>query len=165
MPVDTTGMKATRSLLPLLACLGWLLSPSTGLSEGVMAPSRAHASAGLDFRIVIPPMMRVLENSHPHELEPTAEGGSRAQQRLVVVSNMKRGFCASLRLAEGEVQSWRLQSAGDSTLTLQAVAEGYRICATRPGRFTLVLHHAFDREPGQTQAAISWPVRTDLTAL
>lgn len=156
-------MKARRSLPPLLAALGLLLTPSIGVGESVWAAQGQNANASLDFRIVIPPVMRVLENSHPVQLDAQADGARSAEQRLVVLSNMKHGFCVTLRQADPQLSGWRLQAAQAGGVSLSAVAEGYRLCTSRPGRYTLLLQHQFDTS--ENTAALRWPVRTDLTAL
>lgn len=158
-----------RSTLPKsLACslTLLLLAPSTGLAEGGFAPPGGKASASLDFRIIIPPIMRVLENSHPSELLADANGTLSGQQRLVVMSNMKRGFCVTLRLAQPQTAGWNLINAGEQGgVTLEPVADGYRLCTARPGRYTLLLQHEFTSAAPGVQTAVRWPVQTDLTTM
>ena len=67
-------------------------------------------------------IMRVLENSHPVQLEPVVGGDWSAEQRLVVLSNMKRGFCVTLRMATAEVEAWRLQTEQTGGITLSPVS-------------------------------------------
>lgn len=154
----------TRLPAALLAA-GLLLSPAAGMSESTLGAASRPASAALDFRIIIPPVMQLLENSHPDQLDLPASGAFSAQQKLVVVSNMKRGFCVTMRMAEPQVEAWRLQAAQQGGVTLQQVADGYRLCTARPGRYTLLLQHEFDAAPGRTQDAMAWPVRTDIASL
>ena len=126
------------------ACLllaGAALLPASGQAESRFAPPGQGASASLNIRIVIPAVMQVLENSHPAEFD----GDQPVEQRLVVLSNMRHGFCASLRLSD------------------PAVADGYRLCTRQPGRYTLRLRHAFGT--GTQQAVLAWPVQTELMAL
>lgn len=153
-----------RSLLPALAVCALLLIPATSIGESVLN-SRGNASAALDFRIIIPPIMRVLENTHPAQLDAESGGDWSAQQRLVVVSNMKRGFCVTLRMNHPQVGAWRVNAAQTDGVQLTPVSDGYRLCAPRAGRYTLLLDHEFD--PAQTAAggALRWPVQTDITAL
>jgi len=152
-------------LLPVLVALGLLLNPVSGLAGSALAPPGGQASATLNFRIVIPPVMRVLENSHPPELQTGPAGRLSGEQRLVVVSNLKRGFCVTLRQAEPEVNAWRLQTAQEGGVTLVPVSDGYRLCTARPGRYTLLLQHEFDTAAGSDRTALRWPVQTDLTAM
>ena len=91
------------------------------------------------------------------------DGGQPVEQRLVVLSNLKHGFCASLRLSDPAVAGWRLQTDEVGGVTLQPMADGYRLCASRPGRYTLRLQHDF--EAVGPQAALTWPVQTELMAL
>lgn len=146
-------------LATMLTALGLLLAPLPAATEASMTPGSGQASARLDFRIVIPPVMQVIENSHPAQIN----GDQPVEQRLVVLSNMKNGFCASLRVQDPALAGWRLQTEEGSAATLQAASDGYRLCVNRPGRYAFRLQHDF----GSTvaQAARAWPVQTDLMAL
>ena len=82
-----------RPLRPLLAALTTsvlIMTPAPGMGESLMI-TQGNSGASLDFRIIIPPIMRVLENSHPRQLDTIADGKASAEQRLVVLSNMKGG--------------------------------------------------------------------------
>ncbi len=139
-----------------------MLVPATSIGESVLVP-QGKVGASLDFRIVIPPIMRVIENSHPQLLD-TADGKASAEQRLVVMSNMKRGFCVSLRRAAPQLGTWELQTAPQSGVQLSPVADGYRLCGTRPGQYTVLLQHRFGT--GDSRAnALHWPVQTDISAI
>lgn len=159
---------AIRPLFPALLASALMLLPATSIGESVLV-NQGKASAALDFRIIIPPIMRVLENSHPLSLDAEASGDWSAQQRLVVVSNMKRGFCVTLRMSTPEVDNWRLKTAQHDSVTLTQVNDGYRLCAPRAGRYTLLLEHEFNaanKSSGTTTTgALRWPVQTDITAL
>jgi len=156
-----------RPLFPALLASVLLLVPATSIGESALV-HQGNAGASLDFRIIIPPIMRVLENSHPLSLDAEASGDWSAQQRLVVVSNMKRGFCVTLRMSTPEVDDWRLKTAQHDNVTLTQVNDGYRLCAPRAGRYTLLLDHEFAAQKtgtGTTGGALRWPVQTDITAL
>ena len=155
-----------RSCRPLLACLTFsalLLAPAQGIGESLMV-TQGSSSASLDFRIIIPPIMRVLENSHPVELDPVLGGDWSAEQRLVVLSTMKRGFCITLRMNTPEVDAWRLKTEQTGGITLSPVNDGYRLCTPRAGRYTLLLQHDFEAARN-TSGSLRWPVQTDITAL
>lgn len=157
----------SRRLTALIASLGWLLAPIPSLGESVLisgSESRG-ASATLNFRIVIPPMMKIMENSHPPQLDAGTDGALSAEQRLVVLSNLKRGFCVTLRLARSDLGTWRMDTADDNGVSLSPVSDGYRLCSARPGRYTLVLRHRFDGVDTGQQALRDWPVHTDITAI
>ncbi len=156
--------RTTRLPVALLAS-GLLLSPAPGMGESALATTTQTPRASLNFRIVVPPVMQLLENSHPARLDLPASGALRAQQKLVVASNLKRGFCITLRVDAPEVDSWRLQAEQQGGVTLLEVADGYRLCAERAGRYTLLLQHEFDAPPGESPKAMAWPVQTDITAL
>lgn len=144
-----------------------LAMPGTSIGESVLitGASNSGASASVDIRIVVPPVMQVLENSHPSQLGVAVDGQWSAQQKLVVMSTMKRGFCVTLRLATPEVDGWQLQTLQEGGTTLSPVADGYRLCTARAGRYTLLLQHAFAADNALSGQALRWPVRTDLTTL
>ncbi len=152
----------SHRLLSALAASALMLVPATSIGESVLA-HQGQAGASLDFRIVIPPIMRVLENSHPQLLD-TTDGGASAEQRLVVMSNMKRGFCVSLRRAAPQLGTWELQTAPQSGVQLSPVADGYRLCGTRPGQYTVLLQHRFGTADSRANA-LHWPVQTDISAI
>ncbi|WP_310566306.1 hypothetical protein [Hydrogenophaga sp.] len=140
-----------------LTVLGLLLAPMTGAAEATRADGGGHASSSLHVRIVIPPVLRVLEDSHPQQVD----GSQWVEQRLVVLSNLQNGFCASLRLTDPQLSGWRLQTDEVGGITLQPQADGYRLCASRPGRYTLRLQHDFRSQ----RNALVWPVHTEFMVL
>jgi hypothetical protein len=146
-------------LASALTVLGLLLGPLPAAAEATLVTGSGKASASLDFRIIVPPVMRVIENSHPLQIE----GDRPVEQRLVVLSNMRNGFCASLRVSDPQLSGWQLHTDQVGGVTLQAVADGYRLCASRPGRYTLRLQHDFGA--GVQHTALAWPVQTELMAL
>lgn len=155
-----------RPSLIALAALA-LGMPSTSMGESVLVSGAGGtgSSASVDIRIIVPPVMQVLENTHPSQLGVAVDGQWNAQQKLVVMSTMKRGFCVTLRLATPQVDDWQLNTLVESGATLDAVADGYRLCTARAGRYTLLLQHAFAADNAPSGEALRWPVRTDLTAL
>ncbi|WP_332748236.1 hypothetical protein [Hydrogenophaga sp.] len=156
----------SRSLRPLLACLtssALLLVPAPSMGESAVVIQR-NAGASLDIRIIIPPIMRVLENSHPRQLDTFADGKVSAQQRLVVLSNMRGGFCVSLRRAAPQLGTWELQTAPQNGIQLSPTADGYSLCGTRPGRYTVLLQHRFGTNDSSANA-LNWPVQTDISSI
>lgn len=160
-------MTPSRRQLPaLVASLALVAVPTPGLADSLLVTGgeTAGASASLNFRIVIPPMIKVMENSHPLQLTAGAHGDLSAEQRLVVLSTMKRGFCVTLRLATPGVDRWQLHTPPAHGVSLTPLDDGYRICSARAGRYTLVLQHRFGvNAPGQQ--AMRWPVQTDFSAI
>ncbi|OOG81432.1 hypothetical protein B0E41_17805 [Hydrogenophaga sp. A37] len=155
-----------RRLPALVASLALLAVPSPSLGDSMLVTGgeAAGASASLNFRIIIPAVMRVMENSHPLQLTANADGALSGEQRLVVLSNLKRGFCVNLRLAVPGVDRWQLHTPPASDIILSPAGDGYRVCSARPGRYTLVLQHQFGvNTPGQQ--AMHWPVQTDISAI
>jgi len=43
-------------------------------------------------------------------------------------------------------------------------ADGYRLCGTRPGQYTVLLQHRFGTRDSQA-SALHWPVQTDISAI
>lgn len=155
--------RLSRPILAWLTTGLLLLEPATSMGESVPT-SQVSSSAALNFRITIPPIMRVLENSHPTQMASVGGGDWSGEQRLVVVTNMKRGFCVSLRMSSPAVNAWRLQTEQAGGITLNPVSDGYQLCTPRAGRYTLLLQHEFEAARDTTES-LTWPVQTDITAL
>ena len=156
--------RSPRPLLASLATVALLLAPATSTGEAVVGGA-GGASASLRISITVPAVMRVLENSHPSQLTPVVGGDWSAEQRLVVLSNMKRGFCITLRMSTADVEHWRLQTEQTGGITLNPLSDGYRLCTPRPGRYTLLLQHEFEASGNSAMQTLRWPVQTDITAL
>ena len=156
--------RSMRPLLATLTTLALLMVPATSVGEAIVA-GPGGASASLRISITVPAIVRVLENSHPSQLTPTVGGDWNAEQRLVVLSNMKRGFCVTLRMDTADVEAWRLQTEQSGGVTLSPVSDGYRLCTPRPGRYTLLLQHEFEASSNGAMQSLRWPVQTDITAL
>jgi hypothetical protein len=153
-----TAVRVACVLLMLAAPLS--ARPESRLATG----ANASASAALDLRVVVPPMTRVLDNRHPASLW-AAGGAPEAHQELVVLTTLRQGFCARLRLTSPEVRDWTLRTRAPG-VSVQRTGEGYRVCSPRHGRHTLALHHEFAlRDPADARAPIPWPVQTELSAL
>ena len=61
-------------LATTLTALGLLLAPLPGSAEATLNVGTGGANASLDFRIVIPPVMRVIETvSYTHLTLPTSD--------------------------------------------------------------------------------------------
>ena len=156
--------RPTRPLFAGLTAVALLLAPTPSVGESVVA-GPGGASASLRISITVPAIVRVLENSYPLQLTPTGGGDWSAEQRLVVLSNMRRGFCVTLRMNTSDVEAWRLQTEQTGGITLSPVSDGYRLCTPRPGRYTLLLQHEFEASGNGDMQSLRWPVQTDITAL
>ncbi len=170
--------RSTRHLIPkpvlslaLLACFA--ISLPEARAEGALSADGRQTRSSLDFRIIIPPMLRLVENSYP-ALLPAADGPSghvSALQRVVLVSTMRKGFCMDLRLAQtggGQMTDWQVQASGNTSVWVTPSDGGYRVCANRAGRYELALQHAFHvigNPAVGTVPAVNWPVHLDLVAL
>lgn len=148
--------------------LGLALLASESRAEARFAAAGQGASAGLDFRIVIPPVMRLLENSHPERLVADLQGRLAGTQTLVVLSNLKRGFCLMLKRPQSDgaaATAWNLKAVQADGLSADFTGDGWRLCAAGPGRYTWRLQHEFDPAGEAGPRAMSWPVWAELAAL
>ncbi len=141
---------------------------AAGLVAFITPASAESNTAALDIRVVIPKMLRVLENSYPASLRATDQAARslEAHQRLVVVSTLAKGFCIDLQTSR-QLTDWRLSLSGSSGTWLQQSDTGYRLCTARPGRYDVALRHDFDLPNGHSVVngdAIAWPVTVNWTA-
>lgn len=185
-------------LLAASASIAAASPPHPSLSAAMAAPlvvlaagghvNNSRQSLAVDFAIVIPAILRLLENEHPtrlHSLEETSSPIS-ALQRVVLVSTMRSGFCMDLRLnqmrgghahvADWQVRLATLSGAAATNARVEAFDGGWRVCARRAGRFELALQHAFSLQPSLRTPAtngpagvieetteMGWPVALSLT--
>jgi hypothetical protein len=156
----------TRPARTLLTLLGLALLPCGALAEARLATGDgASASATLRLRVVVPPIVRVLGNQHPSAI--TLADAASARQELEVLTTLRQGFCAVLRLNTTGVRDWSVRSSSAGVQVLRT-GEGYRVCAPRNGRHRVALEHRFqvDSAPHTLSATpLPWPVQTELSAL
>lgn len=161
---------AQHPIAVIALCAGLLWAPASALASEALSAEGHPASAALNFSIIIPAVLRIVENSHPHLLPPADSQTSRisALQRMVLVSTLGKGFCMDLQLTRRQVADWQVQLSGSVGARVQASGSGYRVCTRRAGRYELALRHDFslkDNSPGETVPALDWPVSMSLTAL
>ena len=70
----------------------------------------------------------------------------------------------SLRRAAPQLGTWELQADPNSGVQLSPTVDGYRLCGTRPGQYTVLLQHRFGTRDSQA-SALHWPVQTDISAI
>jgi hypothetical protein len=145
---------------PVLALLTGLVMACPATAESVMAHGAQAASARLTLRVVVPPMVRLQEDAHPAELASDV-----AQQKLVIQTNLRQGFCAALRLANDAHTGWTLRVASGDEVWLQPSGEGYRLCTKGPGLHTVHLEHRFDTPTTPDGVPRTWPVQTEIASL
>lgn len=126
-----------------------------------------QARAALNFTIIIPAVMRILENSHPTALVATELAGApfSALQRLVLVSTLGKGFCMDMRLTLGQIADWQIKLSGSAGTRIEAADGGYRLCIARAGRYEVALQHDFSVSTAaraNTAGALQWPVNVSL---
>ena len=149
------------------------------ISPGLSAVQDPPKNSPVDFAVVIPAILRLLENDHPGLLSPLNDTALlvSALQRVVLVSTLRAGFCLDLRLhplqtGESRVAGWQMQlaelSGAGTGARVEAFEGGWRVCTRRAGRYELALQHAFSLRPiaastGEA-AALGWPVALSLSA-
>mgnify|MGYP006148106619 CR=1 FL=1 len=92
-------------------------------------------------------------------------GGARVELMMedgdVVAINPNQTVRVDENMAQGDARP----TPQEGGVTLSPVTDGYRVCTARPGRYTLLLQHAFETTAGQAPERLRWPVQTDITAL
>lgn len=146
------------SIAPTLLALA-LLSPGPAPAASAIARNGHSASARVDIRVSIPPVVNLLENQHPLVLSPEP-GAITAQQRIVLHTNVRQGACVELWNAAERATAWDVRPIGGEPVSVQALSGGWRLCTLRPGTHTVLIEHRFGAE-----AAGPWPLRTDATLL
>lgn len=166
---NTYPMPLSRFMALATLVVGLVCTSLSSRAGEMLSVDKPQASTTLDFAIVIPAVLRILENSHPAALLSADTAGSliSATQRMVLVSTLGKGFCMDLQLNQQQVAGWQLNVSGSAGTRVEAAEGGYRVCAMRPGRFELALQHAFslkDHKPGTAAQAssLSWPVSVSL---
>ena len=160
---------------------------TSAFSAAALPATDARPTDSVEFAIVIPAILRLLENHHPAELQSQVEPASpiSALQRVVLVSTLRSGFCMDLRLhrlhgGAAQVADWQVQLASlsgtgaASGARVEAFEGGWRVCMRRAGRFELALQHAFsmpalaitaESRPTASSPsfAFGWPVAMSLS--
>lgn len=159
--------KHFMTVIALCSCVLW--APSGASAHEVSSADGSKASALLDFSIIIPVVLRIIENSHPPLLPVADTQTSRisATQRMVLVSTLRKGFCMNLQLTRSQVSDWQLQVSGSAGTRIEPSEGGYRVCTNRAGRYDLALQHDFklkDDTRGNFASALDWPVNVSLAS-
>lgn len=133
-------------------------------AAGAFSSTSGTSSAALDFQVIIPQVLRILENSHPMALPPPDRQTSRisALQRLVLVSTLRGGFCMDLQMAGQQLSDWQVQISTGTGTWLQRASGGWQLCTARAGRYDVALQHDFNAV-GSTDQTRGWPVLVSLT--
>lgn len=149
--VKATGRRVAKTLNNLHAwaglalCICMLVAPPSAHASEAWRTDGQPVSAALNITIVIPAVLRVLENTHPLSLPPadTLTARTSVVQRMVLVSTLGKGFCMDLLLNRQQIADWQLSVSGSAGIWLEPAASGYRLCAARAGRYELALQHDF----------------------
>ena len=156
-------------LLLILAAALFSVKPAAAQAPG--HSNARQAGAALSIAIIIPSVLRILENIHPSTLPLNNAASPRvsALQRIVLISTLRTGFCVDLRLDLQQIAEWqlRLSSNSNSNVHVNAANGGYRLCTRRAGRYELALEHDFILKETPLQfasadTAMGWPVNVSL---
>jgi hypothetical protein len=160
-------MALSRNLISAVAlCVGALCAaPSSQANQGLNKDS-SPSTAAVNVAIVIPPVLRILENRHPLSLPiaDTPDLRISVSQRLVLLSTLGKGFCAALELSP-QLTDWALRVSGSAGAWIEPSAGGYRLCVGRAGRYEVLLQHDFtvrDSAQAGNAVALDWPVLLSL---
>ncbi|MDB5891304.1 MAG: hypothetical protein JWP47_2135 [Polaromonas sp.] len=164
------ALKTYKGLLAFVCCAAFNATPA--LANSSLQTHGGSASAVVQISVIIPAVLRLLENSHPLSLlVPQDSLGSRvsATQRLTLISTLRAGFCMDLQLNQAQVSAWQVSVSGAAGAWMQRSESGYRLCTRRPGRYDLSLQHDFDvrqvsAASTQTTQAMDWPVHVSLNS-
>lgn len=147
----------------MVGVLGLLAGPC--MADAAFDTTGSGASARLNFVIKIPAVLRIIDNSHPIQLQSNAEGIATAAQRLELQSNLKQGFCVMLRQPDSGDLSWSMEASSDRASVARQIQGGYHICFSQPGRHVVTLRHRFSAPGSAAHATWSWPLMTEFMAI
>ena len=160
-----SNINATLSIL-----VGLFLAAPVLAYENTLVDTH-QSSAALNFTIIIPSVLRIVENSHPSSLVFGSGTGSliSASQKIVFVSTLRSGFCMDLNLTQMAINEWKLRVSGNASVFVESSGSGYRLCSRRAGRYALTLEHDFrltksESVIGQANIALGWPVNVSMTS-
>jgi hypothetical protein len=160
-------MAHARHLISAITlCTAQLCNPTSALAHEALSTDGHHAAAAINFAVVIPAVLRILENSHPLSL-PVADRPDAhisVSQRLVLLSTLGKGFCMELQLRQ-QLTDWQLRVSGSAGARIETSAGGYRLCVGRAGRYEVMLQHDFtlnDSARASQAAVLDWPVLVSL---
>ena len=146
------------------AALGLVMQPAWANAN---LAKDGRATSALDFAIIIPPILRILENSHPSTLVFDDSGllpGSPVTQiqKIVLISTLRSAVCMELRLVEAQIANWQVRLGGSAGVRIETTEGGYRLCTQRAGRYELALQHDFYQMQGRV-TNINWPVSLSMS--
>lgn len=163
----------TAQLAALSLCVG-VWAPSEAQANEALSLDGYPTSVATNVGIVIPAILRILENSHPSSLPIAVPVKAdvkaphvSALQRLVLMSTLGKGFCMDLRMTQQNVIGWKLQISGSAGVRIESAEDGYRLCTGRAGRYDVALQHDFnlkDMPRSNTAAQLDWPIHVSLAA-
>ena len=172
----------TSNLAPLLQLAlasALALGTAAGHAESNAAFGSGGASASVRIRLVVEPMLRLLENRQSAWAINPDNGNAVAQQKIVIASNLRDGFCVDLSqgtadthtdtdantIASSNGPAWQITPLQASGAHILPTTSGYQVCGSRPGLYTLVLQHELSRAQAlQASAAAGW-IQTQLSSI
>lgn len=148
---------------------GLLTNSTTAMANGTFSSDRQSSSATMNISFIVPVIRSILEDSHPQSLPPPDTKSSRisAMQRMVLVSNLRKGFCMDLQLSQRQITDWQVQLIDSAGPWIEPSGSGYRLCTGRAGRYEVALQHDFSLKGdtrGNMAPVLDWPVSLSLAA-
>ena len=159
-------------LLQLALASALALGTAAGHAESNAAFGSGGASASVRIRLVVEPMLRLLENRQSAWAINPDNGNAVAQQKIVIASNLRDGFCVDLSQGTASNNNsstsnpaWQITPLQASGAQILPTTSGYQVCGSRPGLYTLVLQHELRRAQDlQASAAAGW-IHTQLSSI
>lgn len=157
-------MSVHHPILQTLTAICLVGASGSGSAAAAFNTDAPASSASLDVRVVIPKVMQILYNAHPAQLPPADRNTARVsvQQRLVLMSTLRRGFCLDLQIGQSSLSDWQLRLSSSPGTWLEASPSGYRLCTGHAGHFDVTLSHDFKTSKAAGPAQ-GWPVQVSLT--
>lgn len=160
---------AKHFILAMVAGAGGLVGTASAPAHEMLGADGRPVSAMLNLSIIIPAVLRIIENRHPPSLPATDAQTLRisARQHMVLVSTLRKGFCMDLGLTHPLVVNWQVQVSGNASTWIESSMGGYRLCGGHAGRYDLSLQHEFGLKEVSRDSltpAIDWPVSVSLAA-
>lgn len=155
-------MDISRAITKALYALLWIGGSAAAQTPAVPPLAPQISRAPLEFRIVIPAVLQISQHVHPAMLP--AGFRNEASERFEVLTTLAHGFCLTLQLSKLGPQNWQMQLEDDlQGLELHVGNQDYRLCASAPGRYTVVLRHRFEQPWGERPSPeMPWPVMLSL---
>jgi hypothetical protein len=148
--------------LPSFACLLAVLAAVPAANAG-SALGSVRASAGLDFRIVVPAMVRVQARAEPPSIALTAADIARGYVEIdeasavTLTSNSSSGFALTVSFDTALVRAVEVRLGG-ATLRATQAGVSFPVYAGRLAASTMRIGYRILLAPGARPGSYRWPM-------